>query len=96
MTEDCHGCVYFFKRMERMDKGVSVPVEGCVKDNDPDICKEYTEKRPGIIWNSENDDNRDCFEKRYLTIDEYRDWLETKDKLRLAVLRRMLHEETDN
>lgn|SRR4030042_1723163 len=104
MIENCSGCVYYFKRMERLDKGVSVPVEGCVRDNDPDICHEYTEKWHDVIWNSENDDNRDCeegffevdngFMKKNLTINEYRDWLETKDKLRLAVLRHRLNEET--
>jgi hypothetical protein len=81
--------------MERFDKGVSVPVEGCVRDNDPDTCHEFTEK-----WYAGNDNGfQDSLEEEYfdngfmeehLTIDEYKDWLETKDKLRLAVLREQL------
>jgi hypothetical protein len=86
MIENCSGCVYQFKRMERFDKGISVPVEGCVRDNDPDICHEFTEK-----WYAGNDDGfGDSLEEEYLTINEYREFLETKDKLRLAVLRQML------
>ena len=102
-----------------MDKGISVPVESCIRDiksqdDDDAICMEFTEGwKPSDRFESDleqemydkNDDgfqdsleeqaDMDGFMEEHLTIDEYKDWIETKEKLRLAVLKQQLKNEQD-
>jgi hypothetical protein len=77
--------------MERLDPGISVPVEGCVRDLEPDDCHEFQEK-----WYSGNDNGfRDSMEEEMMSIDEYRDYIELKDNLRYQALKKMLKIEQD-
>jgi hypothetical protein len=82
--------------MERLDPGISIPNEGCVRDLEPDECHEFQEK-----WYEGNDngfqdsleeqaDFDEGFMEQHLSIDEYRDWLEVRDKLRISVLKHQL------
>jgi hypothetical protein len=119
--KECRKCEYYYKRMEKVDTGITIPVGTCVReiktpDDDDDVCMEFTEKwKPSDRfesdlgeekWNEGNDngfqdsleeqsDMDDGFMKEYLTINEYKDWVETKDKLRLAVLKQQLKIEQD-
>jgi len=101
MTEhECKQCTFYFKRMERLDPGISVSSKGCVRDiEDPDDCHEFQEK-----WYAGNDDGfqdsmeeqsdfGDGFMEHYLTPAEYKDWVETNEKL--AVLKHELKIEQD-
>ena len=82
----CRKCAFYFQRLEPLDKGINVPIKGCVRDvEDPDDCHEYQDK-----WYAGNDDGfRDSLEEEYMSLDEYRDFLALKEKARTKILRKL-------
>jgi hypothetical protein len=75
-----------------MDKGISVPVESCIRDiksqdDDDAICMEFTEG-----WKPSDRFESDLGEEVYMSIDELADDISRKDKARLEGLRKLIND----